>query len=101
MVAGVSVTAPPRPPRSSDPVDRDELEALIEALIEEARQRARRRRRRYGACILFVALAAGGIFFGFDHAGGGAVGSRSVAAGSAGGATSAARVGGGRWGASH
>ena len=36
----MTVTAPPRPPRPSDPVDREELEALVEALIEEARQRA-------------------------------------------------------------
>jgi len=27
----MSVTAPPRPPRPGDPVDRDELEALVEA----------------------------------------------------------------------
>ena len=47
----VSVTAPPRPPRPSDPVDREELEALVEALIEEARQRARRRRRIYGVSV--------------------------------------------------
>jgi site-specific recombinase XerD len=38
----VTATAPPRPPRPSDPVDREQLEALVEALIEEARQRARR-----------------------------------------------------------
>ena len=41
----MSVTAPPRPPHPSDPVDRDELEALI----EEARRRARRRRILYAA----------------------------------------------------
>jgi hypothetical protein len=35
----VTVTAPPRPPRPNDPVDREELEALVEALIEEAQQR--------------------------------------------------------------
>ena len=45
----MTVTAPPRPPRPSDPVDREELEAVVEALIEEARQRARRRRRIYAA----------------------------------------------------
>jgi dipeptidyl aminopeptidase/acylaminoacyl peptidase len=50
----VTVTAPPRPPRPSDPVDREEVEALVEALIEEARQRAQRRRRVYWA----VATAA-------------------------------------------
>jgi hypothetical protein len=51
----MTVTAPPRP---SDPVDRDEMEALIEALIEEARQRARRRRRIYMAVAAGVALVA-------------------------------------------
>jgi photosystem II stability/assembly factor-like uncharacterized protein len=93
----MSVSAPPRPPRSRDPVDRDELEALIEALIEEARQRARRRRRRYAACILLVALAAGGVYFGFDHAGGGAIASQPDTAGSSGGVSYAARTAGGRW----
>ena len=52
----MSVAAPPRPPRPSDPVDRDEVEALVEALIEEARQRARRRRRIYAASVTLVAL---------------------------------------------
>jgi Tol biopolymer transport system component len=51
----MTVTAPPRPP-SSEPVDREELEALVEALFEEARQRARRRRRIYAACVALVAL---------------------------------------------
>jgi hypothetical protein len=53
----VSVTAPPRPPRPGDPVERDELEALI----EEARQRARRRRRKYtviATLLAFVGLTA-------------------------------------------
>jgi hypothetical protein len=54
----MTVTAPPRPQRPSDPVDRDELEALIEALFEEARQRARRRRRIYSASVALVALVA-------------------------------------------
>ena len=53
----MSVTAPPRPPLPSDPVDREELEAVVEALIEEARQRARRRRRIYGAVAVLVAVA--------------------------------------------
>ena len=71
----VTVAAPQRPrevssPGSTEPIDRDELEALIEALIEEARQRARRRRRRYGAVALFVALVAGGVGLRFDHGGG-------------------------------
>ena len=55
----MSVTAPPRPPRQGDPVDRDELEALVEALIEEARQRARRRRRIYTA--VASAVVFGGV----------------------------------------
>ena len=41
----MAVAAPPRPPRPSDPVERDELDAIVQALIEEARRRARRRRR--------------------------------------------------------
>ena len=47
----MTVTAPPRPPRPGEPVDREELEALVEALFEEARQRARRRRRIYAASV--------------------------------------------------
>ena len=56
----MTVTAPPRPP-SSEPVDREELEALVEALFEEARQRARRRRRIYAASVALVALVAVGV----------------------------------------
>ena len=96
----MAVAAPPRPPDSTDPIDRAELEALIESLIEEARRRARRRRRRYGAAIAAVVLAAGGVYFGIDH-GGGTIGSRSARAGSAGGATSATASAGGRWEPSH
>ena len=58
----MTVTAPPRPPRSKDPLDREEVEALVEALIEEARQRARRRRRKYGAVALLVMLIGVGTF---------------------------------------
>ena len=47
----MTITAPPRPPRPSDPIDREEVEALVEALIEEARQRAQRRRRRNAAVV--------------------------------------------------
>jgi hypothetical protein len=53
----MTVTAPPRPARPSEPVDRDELEALVEALIE-SRQRARRRRRVYAAVAALVTLVA-------------------------------------------
>ena len=59
----MTVTAPPRPPRRlSDPVERDEFEAFVEALIEEARQRARRRRRAYMAVAAFLTLGAAAIF---------------------------------------
>ena len=58
----MTVTAPPRPPRSGDPVDREELEALVEALIEEARKRAQRRRRRNGAVVTLVALVGVALF---------------------------------------
>ncbi len=58
----MTVTAPPRPPRASDPVDREEVEALVEALIEEARKRAQRRRRRNGAVATLVALIGVAVF---------------------------------------
>ena len=64
----MTVTAPPRPPHPSDPVDREELEALVEALIEEARQRARRRRRIYAATVSLVALAGIAVFMAFERA---------------------------------
>lgn len=48
-------------PLTEDPIDRDELEALVEALIEEARQRTRRRRRRYVATLLVVLVALVGL----------------------------------------
>jgi Tol biopolymer transport system component len=63
----VTVTAPPRPPRPSDPVDREELEALVEALIEEARRRARRRRRIYAAVVASAALIGVAAFAVFDR----------------------------------
>ena len=62
----MTVTAPPRPPRPSDPVDRDEIEALVEALIEEARQRTRRRRRMYWTVAASVVLAGVVVFTVFD-----------------------------------
>jgi hypothetical protein len=58
----MTVTTPPRPPRSSDPIDREELEALIEALFEEARQRQRRRRRRLAAVVTLVAVVGVALF---------------------------------------
>jgi Tol biopolymer transport system component len=60
----VTVTAPPRP---SHPVDREELEALVEALIEEARQRQLRRRRIYWAVAASVALVAVVVFANFEN----------------------------------
>ena len=65
----MAVNAPPRPPRSSDPVDREELEAQVEALIEEARQRARRRRRIYAASVALVALVGMALYVGFGRTG--------------------------------
>ena len=58
----MSVTAPPRPPRPSDRVDREEIEALVEALIEEARKRAQRRRRRNAVVVTLVALVGAALF---------------------------------------
>ena len=96
----MGVAAPPRPPDSDESIGRDELEALIEALIEEARRRARRRRRRVGAAEVVAALAAGGVYFGFDYTGGGAVDSRAAGVGPSGGAA-AASTRAGRWASSH
>ena len=58
----MTVTAPPRPPRPSDPVTHGEFDALVEAVIEEARQRGRRRRRRNGAIVALVALTGVTLF---------------------------------------
>ncbi|HSF60232.1 MAG TPA: hypothetical protein VLA69_00910, partial [Gaiellaceae bacterium] len=58
----MTVTAPPRPPRPSDPVTHGEFDALVEALIEEARQRGLRRRRRNAAVVTFVALGGVALF---------------------------------------
>jgi photosystem II stability/assembly factor-like uncharacterized protein len=96
----VSVTAPPRPPGPSSPVDRDELAALVEALIEEARRRARRRRLRNGAGVLLAVVAGGGLYFGLAHVGGGSTGAATAVA-SAGDAAATARSTGGRWGLPH
>jgi Tol biopolymer transport system component len=57
----MTVSAPPRPPApartapDSKPLEREEIEALVEALIEEARRETRRRHRKYWA---LAALAA-------------------------------------------
>jgi Tol biopolymer transport system component len=55
----MTVTAPPR---RSEPLEREEIEALVEALIEEARQRAQRRRRRNAAVVTLVALVGVALF---------------------------------------
>jgi Tol biopolymer transport system component len=58
----MTVSAPPRPPSpgraapDSKALDRDEIEALVEALIEEARRETRRRHRRYWALAALAAL---------------------------------------------
>jgi len=56
----MSTSAPPRPPsparkdRESKTLEREEIEALVEALIEEARRETRRRHRRYLAVAALV-----------------------------------------------
>jgi hypothetical protein len=58
----MSVSAPPRPPRPSDPVTHGEFDTLVEALIKEAKQRARRRRRRNAAIVTLVVVAGVALF---------------------------------------
>jgi TolB protein len=63
----MTTSAPPRPPApprtapDSKPLDRDEIEALVQALIEEARRETRRRHRRYWAVAALVAVVGGGV----------------------------------------
>lgn len=64
----MTTSAPPRPPRPSDPVDRRQVEALVEALFEEARQRARRRRRVRLAIVACVALVGATVLAVFERA---------------------------------
>ena len=78
----MTVTAPPRPPRPGDPVDRKELEGIVEALIEETRQRARRRRRIYGAAATLVALVGVTVFAVFERSAQSQTASPGLAAGS-------------------
>jgi len=96
----VTITTPPRRPDTDQDRDLERRVSELEALIEEARRRARRRRRLYGALVVLVAVAAGGVRFGF-HDGDGAIGSPSAQAGSPAGA--AASVGSvvARWRAPH
>ena len=58
----MTVTAPPRPHRPSDPVTHGEFDALVEALIEEARRRGQRRRRRNAAVVTLVTLVGVAVF---------------------------------------
>jgi TolB protein len=67
VTRAVTVTAPPHPPRPGDPVDRDQLEALVNALIEEARRRARRRRRIVAAVVTSAVLVGVTVFAVFDR----------------------------------
>jgi photosystem II stability/assembly factor-like uncharacterized protein len=99
-VLPVPVTVPPRSTDGQHDSDLARRVADLEALIEEARQRARRRRRLYGAFFLLVALAAGGVRFGF-HDGGGGLGSPAAQAGSAGGVAASAGSTVGRWAEPH
>src|SRR5580765_6019470 len=58
----MTISAQPRPPGPSDPVDGDEFDALVEALIKEARRRARRRRLAFASVAGVVALADVSVF---------------------------------------
>ena len=66
-MARMTASAPPRPPgparTASDgkPLEREEIEALVRALIEEARRETRRRHRTYWAAAALVAMIAGGV----------------------------------------
>jgi Tol biopolymer transport system component len=78
----MTVTAPPRPPRPSDPVTHGEFDALVEALIEEARQRALRRRRRISAGLTLVALLGLALIAALGRSGGSHTGLPALAASS-------------------
>jgi hypothetical protein len=59
----MSISAPPRPPSpprtapDGKPLEREEIEALVQALIEEARRETRRRHRRYLAIAALLVSA--------------------------------------------
>jgi hypothetical protein len=64
----MTISAPPRPSGTTgDHVDRQEVEALVEALFEEARQRARRRRRARLAIVACVVLVGGSALAVFER----------------------------------
>ena len=68
----MTVSAPPRPPSQAPeapdrrPLEREEIEALVEALIEEARREQRRRRRRYWALAAVAAFVGVGLLILLD-----------------------------------
>jgi Tol biopolymer transport system component len=62
----LTISAPPRSPRPGGPVDADERDAGVEALIEEARRRARLRRLVLASVAGVVALVGLAVFLGFD-----------------------------------
>jgi Tol biopolymer transport system component len=85
----MTLSAPPRPPRLSDPVDRDKLEALI----EEARRRARRRRRIYGAASALAVLLGVAVFTVMERAASStSVSPASAAAGNLAAATAGSKI---------
>src|ERR1044071_3827192 len=69
----MSISAPPRPPSPAraapdgKPLEREEIEALVQALIEEARRETRRRRRRYGAVAAVAVLVGVTLFTLVEH----------------------------------
>jgi len=63
----MSISAPPRPPSPSrtvldgKPLEREKIEALVQALIEEARRETRRRHRKYWAIAALVTFVGVGV----------------------------------------
>jgi hypothetical protein len=88
----MTVTAPPRPPRPSDPVTHAEFEALVEALIEEAKQRQRRRRRIYMAVAAGVTLVSFAVLTIADRTTGAQTASRARRSAAAGSAAASAKI---------
>src|SRR5262245_6998331 len=64
----MTLTAPPQPPHESDPITREEAEALVDAILKEARQRTRRRRQRNAALAVIGTLVAVVVLTAFDRA---------------------------------
>jgi len=82
----MTVSASPRPPspergtRESRPLGREEIEALVEALIEEARRETRRRRRTYWAVAALVTFVGVGVLTLLDGGAGSQTASPAVSA---------------------